>query len=116
MLAVGVSIFAGLGALVLAEVRFFAIFLSAMYGYFAGGIILKAAGMKRGRKLEIAAGVSVALGALLPKVGPYLLVPIVARQVGNTALRMNYGGLIDPYFWVVVAITTACVVSKIRYL
>lgn len=114
-LAFGVSIIAGLGALLLSGIGFFAILLATMYGYFAGGIILKASGMKRGRRLEIVAGVGVILGAVLPKVGPYLIVPLIARHA-ETALHLSFRGLIDPFFWVVTVITTACVVSKIRYL
>lgn len=114
-LAFGVSMLAGLGALVLSGIGFFAIFLSMMYGYFAGGVVLKASGMKRGRKLEIASGIGVVLGALLPKLGPYVIGPLIAMRTGAEA-HLNYMALLNPFFWIVVGVTTACVVSKIRYL
>ena len=112
-LAFVVSMLTGGGALLLSEIGLFAIFLATMYGYFAGGIILKASGMKRGLKLEIAAGVGVVLGALIPKLGPYLIAPLIVKHAAG---HINYMGLIDPVFWIVVVVTTACVVSKIRYL
>jgi hypothetical protein len=114
-LAIVVSMLAGLGALILSGIGLFAIFLATMYGYFAGGIILKASGMKRGLKLEIAAGIGVVLGAAIPKFGPYLIVTLIVRHTGG-APHLSLMGLLDIYFWVVVGVTTACVVSKIRYL
>jgi len=110
-LAFVTSMLTGIGALLLSEIGLFAIFLATMYGYFAGGIILKASGMKRGLKLEIAAGVGVVLGALIPKLGLYFM----ARHVGGGA-HFSIVGLLDLYALVVVGVTTACVVSKIRYL
>lgn len=115
MLAFAVSMIAGVGAWVLSGIGLFAIFLGTMYGYFAGGIILKASGMKRGRKLEIGAGVGVVLGAILAKFGPLLIMPLLGLRAG-VAAQLSLMVLWDLYFWVVVGITTACVVSKIRYL
>ncbi len=110
-LAFVASMLTGVGALILSEIGLFAIFLATMYGYFAGGIILKASGMKRGLKLEIAAGVGVVLGAVIPKLGLYLM----ARRAAPTA-HLGLIDLLDLYALVVVGVTTACVVSKIRYL
>lgn len=110
-LAIVASMLTGVGALLLSEIGLFAIFLATMYGYFAGVIILKASGMKRGLKLEIASGIGVVLGALIPKLGLYLLV----RHAAGAA-HLSLIGLMDLYALVVVGVTTACVVSKIRYL
>jgi hypothetical protein len=114
-LAFVASMLAGVGALILSQIGLFAIFLATMYGYFAGGIILRASGMKRGLKLEIAAGVGVVLGAVIPKVGPHLIVPLIVRHTGGAA-HLSFMALLNPFFWIVVGVTTACVVSKIRYL
>lgn len=76
-------------------------FVSASYGYFAGNIILRASGMKRGLKLEIIAGMGMLLG-------------------GFGFRLMIYGGfiaaLINPWFLIALGVSTACAVSKIRYL
>ncbi len=103
-LAFLVAIVAGLVAGMLGRIGFLVIFIGTAYGYFAGTVIMKAAGMKRGVKMEITAGLGMVLGALAFKLGPTV-------ADGFALLR-----LFDPWFILAVVISTACAVSKIRYL
>jgi len=96
------AVLAGIGAGLISSFGFFLIFFfAATYGYFVGNMILRASGMKRGIKLEIAAGVGMVLGGI----GYKLL------SFGGSCY-----GLVCPWFWIVLGVTTACAVSKIRYL
>lgn len=107
-LAILVSLAAGGVAGFIGHLGFFIIFLGSAYGYFAGTVIMKAAGMKRGRKMEIVAGVGMVAGALAMK-----LLPALALGAPPMAgLRV----LADPWYLVAVAIATGCAVSKIKYL
>ena len=92
------AVIAGVGTSVVGDIGFFAIFLAMPYGYFAGSVILKASGMKRGIKLEIVTGLGMVAGALA------------------SMLYLKFGGLVDPFFWIAVVIATSAAVSKIRYL
>ncbi|MHB0913438.1 MAG: B-box zinc finger protein [Armatimonadota bacterium] len=80
---------------------FFIFFVAFAYGYFAGSVVLKASGMKRGWKIEFLTGLGMVAGAL----GFKLL-----------TANLNPFALLCPSFWITVAISTACAVSKIRYL
>lgn len=104
---------AGAAAGLLGMFGFLVVFISFPYGYFAGSMILKASGMKRGRKLEIAAGVFMAIGGLAVKLIPLLLILLSGV---NGATRLGLATLLDPFFWAALGISTACAVSKIRYL
>jgi hypothetical protein len=95
---------------------FYVIIIAVPYGYFAGGLILKASGMKRGMKLEIAAGAGMVVGALAFKLLPGLVAGKPLIVLGNTMLSVGPTSLLDPIFLVTVAIATGCAVSKIRYL
>lgn len=75
---------------------FLRIFVAIAYGFGAGQVILKASGMKRGIAMEIAAGAGFVLGS-----------------VGYMFL---FGGIYCIISWVVTAIATGCVISKIRYI
>ena len=98
---------AGVVTMIIRELGFFAIFLLIPYGYFAGMLILKASGMKRGLKMEILAGAGIILGALAVKMMPVLI-------LGKPSLAVTL--LIDPFFWIAVIIAASCAVSKIRYM
>ncbi len=71
------ALIAGVVAAIIGRLGFFVIFLSFPYGYFAGSIILKASGMKRGPKLEILAGVGMVIGALAVKLVPLVLFTVL---------------------------------------
>jgi hypothetical protein len=92
---------------------FFMFFLAFPYGYFAGTMVLKASGMKRGKKLEILTGCCVVLGALLVKLAPVFLVYASGGNVHEAFLPEEF---MEPFLWVAVAIVTGCAVSKIRYI
>jgi hypothetical protein len=71
------GIVAGLGVDFLG---WFTIFLAVAYGSFAGEMILRAAGRKRGTRMEVLAGVALAVGAI----GGRLLVAVLfTREVGH---------------------------------
>lgn len=91
----------------------FIIFVSVAYGYFAGSMILKASGMKRGLKLEILAGAGMVLGGLLPKLLPVIAIISAGGNFGSAITAVLFGNV---FYWIVLAISTACAVSKIRYI
>jgi hypothetical protein len=104
--AVVALIAGGIAGTVGSSLGFFTILLAFPYGYFAGNMILKASGMKRGLTLEIVSGAGMVLGGVLARIFPVAL----------TAGVIPLGLLLSPVFWVAVRISTACAVSKVRYL
>ena len=102
-----VALLGGAVAALVGELGFLVIFLSLPCGYFAGDMILRASGMKRGRKLEILAGAGMVLGAL----GLKLLPTILFGKIGVGILSLT-----DVFFWVALVISTGAALSKIRYL
>lgn len=116
MLAGIVSLIAGMVAAIIGKLGFFVIFISFPYGYFAGAMILKAAGMKRGRKLEILAGTGMVLGALALRLLPAALIGVVTEQGSRSVVNLVLPLLFDPFFWIAVVLSTGAAVSKIRYL
>lgn len=94
----------GIGAGFIASIGFILILIvAASYGYFVGNIIFRASGMKRGSNLEILAGAGIVIGGLLFRfisLGGVTLIPL----------------LFSPWFLISLGITTACAISKIRYL
>jgi hypothetical protein len=112
VLACVASLLAGVGAAFLAGIGFFVIFLGTAYGYFAGSIILRASGMKRGLKMEITAGAGMVIGALATHSVPTLT--LLAAHASTTSIFTVW--ILDPFFWLALVISTACAVSKIRYL
>lgn len=106
LLAGILSIIAGCIAAIISSLGFFILFLSLPFGYFAGDIILKSAGMKRGWKLEVTSAAGIIIGGL----GFKLLPGILVGHVSLFVLMMN------PMFLIGITITLAAVISKIRYL
>lgn len=102
------ALLAGVAAGIIGGMGFLIIFISIPYGYFAGTMILKASGMKRGPKMEVLAGAGMVLGALALKLLPALMF------TGQPAILIR--SLISPFFWIAVTLATSCAVSKIRYL
>ncbi len=116
-LACMVAALAGALAGVLGPITgFFVFFVSAPYGYFAGSMVLRASGMKRGVKLEVLTGVCMVLGAVFPRLVFSLIAAYSIGVHGRIALSTVIPLLIDPYFWVAVVVSTSSAVSKIRYL
>ena len=115
-LAALTSLAAGAVSTMLQFLGFFAFLAAAPYGYFAGSLILRAAGRKRGLTLEITAGTGMVLGGLAAQLAPAALAGRIPWH--QTAGVFSYGvfSLISPFFWMAVIISTACAVSKIRYL
>jgi hypothetical protein len=94
------AIAAGLGASLVSAAGFFILLIATAYGYFAGAMILRASGMKRGVKLEILTGAGMVLGGIASRV----------------VLGGSVYALLSIWFWAALGISTACAISKIRYL
>ena len=94
---------------------FFILFFAVAYGGFVGGLIMRAAGRKRGRRMEIIAGVSMTVAAL----GARLIVA-AAVLAAPDATHPPYGILNilidDPIPLAAIVIAVAGAVSRIRYL
>ena len=116
LLAGSVALVAGMIASFIGDLGFFVIFISMPYGYFAGSVILKASGMKRGFKLEAVTVAGMVLGAIIARIGIPLVITHGLGQHGSAALGTVLPLLINLYFWAATVISTACAVSKIRYL
>lgn len=110
------AVAAGMAAALIGKIGCFVIFLSIPYGYFAGSMILKASGMKRGLKLEIIAGAAMIIGALAIQFTNPLLTTLSLNAAGRLTYAPLFGALIDPFFWIGVVLSTGAAVSKIRYL
>ena len=82
----------------------FLLFLGPLIGGTVGEVILRASGRKRGLKLEIVAGASVVLGALLALLVSHMWVVMLANPVSLVL------------YLVAVALTAAAAVGKIRFL
>lgn len=116
-LAFVTALAAGVVAALLGHLGFLVIFVAMGYGYFAGSVILKASGMKRGLKLEIITVVAMVIGALALKLLPSLMTAKSFDAFAHKVLSMSSSGSIfDPFFWIALVISSACAVSKIRYL
>jgi hypothetical protein len=101
------ALFAGFGALIVGHFGFFMILIAVPYGYFVGSMIVKAAGMKRGRSLEIVAVAGMVLGALSPNI---LAVMLTGKLIAAIAA-------LPPLFSLIaVGVAIACALSKVRYL
>ena len=117
-LAVGLlfGVVAGLGV---AFFGFFMIFLAVAYGTFAGEMILRASGRKRGVKIEVIAGVALAVGAIG---GRMIVAALLMRAPGGIhpplgVLDVIVGLVIPspiPLICLVIAIASA--VGRIRYI
>lgn len=97
----------------------FVLFLAVAFGTFAGEMIARASGRKRGTKLEVITGVGMALGAI----GSRLIVslfftrglgsPAPASVAFSQAIRLMIPG---PIAIVALVIVIATAVGKIRYI
>ncbi len=116
LLAGIVALAAGMIASFIGALGFFVIFISMPYGYFAGSVILKASGMKRGIKIEVVTAVCMVLGAIFARIGGPLIITHGMGEHGRVALQTVLPLLLDLFFWAATIISTACAVSKIRYL
>lgn len=92
-----------------------ALFVAVAYGGFAGGLILRAAGRRRGRRMEIIAGVAMAIGAL----GSRLI--IAGLQLASPGSPLPPYGILnvliaDPIPLAAIGIAVGAAVSRIRYL
>ncbi|MHB1456121.1 MAG: B-box zinc finger protein [Armatimonadota bacterium] len=106
ILAGMISILTGCAAALISNLGFFMLFLGIPFGYYAGSIILKSAGMKRGWKLEVTSAVGIIIGAL----GFRLFPGILTGHISLLPILMN------PMLLIGITITVAAVISKIRYL
>lgn len=90
---------------------FFTLFLAVAYGTFAGEMILRAAGRKRGVKMELIAGIALAVGAI----GGRMIVAAIPPSFG--AVRSIVDLVIpSPIPLISLAIAVASAVGRIRYI
>lgn len=101
------------------RIGFFVLFLAFVYGRFVGELVLKVSSRKRGTRMEILTGVSLAVGVLIERFA-----------TGSAAFAAAGGGLSFHIFWQsvvglllpspvplsAVGIVIAGAVARIRYL
>jgi hypothetical protein len=107
---------AGVIAALIGHIGFFVIFLSMPYGYFAGSMILRASGMKRGMKLEIVVGAMMVIGALISQFSIPLVTLAMLPPGHKPVTQLLFPYLLSPFFWIAVVLSTGAAVSKIRYM
>jgi hypothetical protein len=83
---------------------YFLLFIGPMIGGVVGEIILRASGRKRGLKLEIVAGASVLIGAVLSLLVSHAWIGMLASPISLVLYLLAVG------------LTIAAAVGKIRYL
>ncbi len=79
------------GALIMAQISFFVFFIGPLYGGIVAEAVLRAAGRKRGRVLEVIGVGSIVLGGLLACVLPLILVA-TTLHLGHPAHAAPDGG------------------------
>lgn len=100
-------------------IGFYTIFLSVVYGGFAGDMIIRASGRKRGIRMELIGGIGIALGAI---VGRILVAALTISLPAQTAPPFGVWSVLiglvmpSPIPAICLVIITASAVSKIRYL
>lgn len=95
------------------------LFLAFAYGGFAGEMIMRAAGRKRGVRMELIAGVTIVVGAFL---GRFVVAALLMAAPGQAnpplgVLQVLYNLVApNPIPLIALGIITASAVSRIRYL
>lgn len=98
---------------------FFALFVAVAYGTFAGEMIARASGRKRGIKLEVISGVGIALGAIG---GPLIVALFLTRGLGGPAPAAVALGeairlaLPRPIALISLVIAVGSAIGRIRYI
>ena len=110
------AVVGGVVAALIGKIGFFVIFVSIPYGYFAGSMILRASGMKRGLKLEIIAGTAMVIGALVVQFAIPLIMFASVKAPVKPIYSVFLPSVLDLFFWIAVVLSTGAAVSKIRYL
>jgi hypothetical protein len=114
-----VGVVAGIlaGWLVGLDLGIWALFLAVPYGTAAGEVILRACGRKRGRLLEIIAGISFAIGAVGGRVViGFIVVNLNPQITHNLWAFMAEAFAPFPIGPIALAVALSCIVSRIRYL
>jgi hypothetical protein len=117
--AAGIVVGAVAGLAVEFNLGFFTLFLAFGYGAFAGEMILRASGRKRGLRMEIITGAAMLAGAVA---GRILMAAIVLPSMGSA--RPPHGvlnvlidlALPSPIPLIALVIAVAAAVSRIRYI
>ena len=86
---------------------FYTLFLSFAYGYAVGEAVLRVANRKRGRKVEIIAGLAIVVGAF----GAQVVTGGTGHGFQNLMVLLP-----SPIFLAAVAISVVSAISRIRYL
>jgi len=90
---------------------FFTLFVAVAYGTFAGEMILRAASRKRGVKMEIIAGVTIAVGAI----GGRMVVAAIPPSLGSLSSIVDLV-VPSPIPLISLGIAVASAVGRIRYI
>lgn len=110
--AIALGAAAGFGA---DTIGFFALFVAVAYGTFAGEMIVRASGRKRGIRLEVIAAAGMALGAI----GGRLLVALFLMKAlgGPMPAAVAFRDAIpNPIALISLGIAIASAVGRIRYI
>ena len=116
--AVGLGAGAVAGLAVQFNLGFFTLFLALAYGAFAGQMILRVSGRKRGVRMEIIAGVAMAVGAAAAR----LVAAPTLHSMGNAHPPWGvFTVLLDlvvpsPIPLIALVIVVVAAVSRIRYI
>lgn len=98
---------------------FYSIFLAFAYGAFAGEMVLRASGRKRGLKMEITTGVFMTLGALG---GRIIIGALLLSSPGHVRPPLGIATVLvdlatpSPIPLIALVIVIAAAVSRVRYL
>jgi hypothetical protein len=101
------------------DIGFFSLFLAFVYGAFAGEMILRASGRKRGVKMELITGIAMVAGSLGGRV---MMAAIVVRSPGSVHPPLGVWEMIvslvapSPIPLIALVIVIASAVSRIRYI
>lgn len=107
----GASLLAGVIVQVLRifiPVFFLTFFLALGAGAFVGEAISRVAGHKRGRGLQVVAGVSVVVGSVAASV------VVLGLRFGAAALVVLPSSLLNPFYWLYPIVAAAVAIMRLR--
>jgi len=90
-LAIVVAVVLGLAGVVVYNIPFFVFFIAPAYGAFLGDMVLRAAGRKRGRIIEVVAIGGLVLGGLV-SLGPALLMAVFPAALAHSGMLLSLAG------------------------
>ena len=98
------------------SIGFFMIFLAFAYGGFAGEMIMRAAGRKRGVRMEIIAGVAMVVGAIGGRLFVTALFLASSGHPGSLLEPIRDLVIPSPIPLITIIVIIASAISRIRYI